>query len=173
MLDLSTLTPDIRSAWNADVLQHNRSPSPNTQVSTANPSSLPSYSMIDVATPIASASVASPSSPLGPLEGRQRPASLPIALQPLSEDLGGAKADGAIQRVAVPGSEQDLPASPPADPSAAPIRSSAVLRWTRSVMTLSDIADEEEREILPPYQPPPRATYNQAPDAESRVYGDA
>ncbi|KAL1940422.1 hypothetical protein VTO73DRAFT_8994 [Trametes versicolor] len=163
----------VMSAWNADVLQHNRSPSPNTQVSTANPSSLPSYSMIDVATPIASASVASPSSPLGPLEGRQRRASLPIAPQPLSEDLGCVKADGAIQRVAVPGSEQDHPASPPADPSAASIRSSAVLRWTRSVMTLSDIADEEEREMPPPYQPPPRATYNQAPDAESRVYGDA
>lgn len=119
--DLSTPTPDIRSAWNADVLQRNRSPSRNTQVSTANPSSLPSYSRIDVASPIASVSVASPSSPLGPLEGRQRPALLPIAPQPLSEDLGGAKAAGAIQRVAVPGSEQDLPASPLADPSAASI----------------------------------------------------
>lgn len=169
---LCTPTPEIRSARDAAVLQRDSSPSHNTQISIATPSSLPSYSMIHVAIPRASVSVASPASPLDPLEEHQRLASLPITPQTLGEDMGGAKTAEAIPSVAVPVSEQDLPASHPADLSATSIRNSAVLRWTRSVMTLSDVADEEEREMPPPYQPgsPRRAMHNAILGEESGTY---
>lgn len=153
--ELCAPTDEVGSANNVDTFQ--RSTSRDTHRSTSGHSLAVPSSVIDIAGPRTSIFVSPPSSLSPPcLPKIPQHSSPPVTAPRPSRERNGPKAAAEP----IPGSAivQDPPVSPPAGSVIA--RRSGVSGGSPFVTVLMEVPDEEERDLPPPYQPRPQATYD-------------